>query len=925
MFDSLTTMVKKIFGDANDREIKKLQPLVSAIAGQEKALQALDDHQLAAKSAEFKTKLENGASLDDILVEAFAVVREVGRRTMQMRHYDCQMVGGIVIHQGKIAEMRTGEGKTLVATLPAYLNALERKGVHLVTVNDYLAERDADWMAPIYNFLGMSVGKILSGDRDSQSKRRAYEADITYGTNNEFGFDYLRDNMKFSQEDYVQRGHRYAIIDEVDSILIDEARTPLIISGPTGQGVDLYNVVDAVIPLLQRDVDFTLDEKAKNVTLTEEGIGRVEERLGIDNLYDPQNIEVLHHSMQSLKAHHLFKRDRDYVVRGGEVVIVDEFTGRLMHGRRWSDGLHQSVEAKEKVRVQEESQTYATITYQNLFRMYDKLSGMTGTAATEAAEFASIYDLDCVVIPTNKPIARLDHDDVVYKNQTGKFNAVLEEIKVAHERGQPVLVGTTSVEKSMLVSQLLTRAGIDHNVLNAKQHESEAHIIAQAGRIGSVTISTNMAGRGTDIKLGGNAEAFAEAEASPETDPDGFAAALSRFEEQCGAEAEKVKQAGGLYVIGTERHESRRVDNQLRGRSGRQGDPGASKFFLALDDQLLRIFGSDKITVWMERMGLKDDEAIEHRWITSSIENAQKKVEGYNFNIRKNLLEYDDVMNYQRQGVYDLRRRALEGVGVRDMVTEGVERIVGDIMDDFCDEGLSPEHWNVEGIRGNLERVFGIVWEETDDQLRDMPRNELQARIEKEAHGQVEAKQEALGEEVFDQVARMLILRLTDDLWKDHLLAIDRLRQGVGIRGYGQRNPLLEYKRESFHMFLMMSAMRDETMLTRLLRAQVQPQEQAPQSLGSRSSLPASPAGSNGAAAPGPDLGPIAGLPTPGAMPEPPPQLQRPAKGEEARAFAVQYGLKRNDPCPCGSGLKFKKCCGAGAKRAPAADVSPPA
>jgi preprotein translocase subunit SecA len=897
MFEAITNTVKRLFGDANDREIKRIQPLVVQIASFEAKLAALDDASLAAKTAEFKQRLEQGATLDDILPEAFAVVRETGKRVLNMRHYDCQMVGGIVIHQGNIAEMKTGEGKTLVATLPVYLNALEGKGAHLVTVNDYLAERDAAWMRPLYNFLGMSVGTILSSDRSPANKRAAYAADVTYGTNNEFGFDYLRDNMKFRLEDYVQRGHHFAIIDEVDSILIDEARTPLIISGPAQSNTDLYNVVDAVVPLLQRDIDFMLDEKARNATLTEDGIAKVEAKLGLDNLYDPNNIEVLHHSMQSLKAHHLFKRDRDYVVRNNEIVIVDEFTGRMMHGRRWSDGLHQAVEAKEKVSVQEENQTYATITYQNLFRMYGKLSGMTGTAVTEAAEFASIYELDTVVIPTNKPIARADHEDVVYKNQAGKIQAVLQDILDAHERGQPVLVGTTSVEKSMLVARELTRHKIAHELLNAKQHEREAHIVAQAGRLGAVTISTNMAGRGTDIKLGGNPEEMAAAEVSPEENPEGYAAILGTYHSQCAAEAERVKAAGGLHIIGTERHESRRVDNQLRGRSGRQGDPGFSKFFLALDDKLLQIFGSDRITVWMERMGLRDDEAIEHPWISSSIENAQKKVEGYHFNIRKNLLEYDDVMNYQRKGVYELRRRALEGDDIRAMVDEAITSIVDDVMDDYCDEGLTPEHWNVESIRDNLGRVFGIAWEESDDVLRDMARSDLEKRIRSEVMATTDAKRDSMGEEAFNQISRMLVLRLTDDLWKDHLLAVDRLRQSVGLRGYGQRNPLLEYKREAFHMFLMMSAMRDEMVVTQLLKAQLSPRADEAQT-------PATPA----VGAPGLNFPKLpTSLEDAAELPAP---VGPPAPGDETLAFAAAHGVKRNDPCPCRSGLKFKKCCG---------------
>jgi preprotein translocase subunit SecA len=933
MFEMVTNAVKRIFGDANEREVRRLQPLVQRINDLEPRFRELDDVRLAGMTADFRQRLANGATTDDVMIEAFATVREAARRTMGMRHYDCQLVGGLFIHQGRIAEMKTGEGKTLVATSPVYLNALEGKGVHVVTVNDYLAERDAAWMSPIYRFLGMSVGTILSGDRGQGSadrKRAAYAADITYGTNNEFGFDYLRDNMKFRVEDYVQRGHHYAIIDEVDSILIDEARTPLIISGPAQGSVELYSVVDAVIPLLQKDVHFTLDEKSKSTTLTDEGISRLEERLKVDNLYDPQNLEVLHHAMQSLKAHHLFKRDRDYVVADGEVVIVDEFTGRLMTGRRWSDGLHQAVEAKEKVRVQEENQTYATITYQNLYRMYKKLAGMTGTAVTEAAEFMSIYKLPVSVIPTNRGVQRIDYEDVVYLNQAGKFRAVLDEIRIAHGRGQPILVGTTSVENSMKVAHLLQTDGIPHEVLNAKQHDREALIIAQAGRLGSVTISTNMAGRGTDIRLGGNAEEMAKAEVDRNAEPERFAELLARYEVQCGEESERVKAAGGLYIIGTERHESRRVDNQLRGRSGRQGDPGASKFFLALDDQLMKIFGSDKLSVWMERMGLKEDEAIEHKWITSSIEGAQKKVEAYNFGIRKNLLEYDDVMNYQRKGVYDLRRRALEGNGVAEMIDEASRNVVQDILDDFCSEGLNPETWNLTGIRENMQRIFGIVWEDTDHQIRDMARAELVERMERDVANKIASRREELGTPtapgsvylvqpgsnrgtqvgheanvpMFDQMARQVVLQNTDDLWRDHLLAIDRLRQGIGLRGYGQRNPVLEYKHEAFSMFQRMSAVRDERLLEQLLHLDVVRPQFQPRPAPVLDERPAIPVDE-----PEGVLAVDEAEYTPIAVPEPAP-IQRPEKGEATRQFAVQYGVRRNDPCPCGSGLKFKKCCG---------------
>jgi len=917
MFDSLTNLAKKLFGDANQRELNKIQPIVDEVNGLEKTWEALSDEEVGAKTDEFRERLKAGETLDDILPEAFATVREAAKRTLGMRHYDCQIIGGVVLHRGQIAEMKTGEGKTLVATLPVYLNALEGKGAHVVTVNDYLAERDADWMRPVYNFLGMDVGVILSGERNDQIKRSAYSKDITYGTNNEYGFDYLRDNMKFDIDNMVQRGHNFAIVDEVDSILIDEARTPLIISGPMSSSIDLYSIIDAVIPLLQNEIDFIVDEKGKTVSLTDDGISKVEGKLGIDNLYDPHNMEVLHHVHQSLKAHYMFKRDRDYVVRDGKVTIVDEFTGRLMHGRRWSDGLHQAVEAKEKVNVEQESQVYATITFQNLFRMYDKLAGMTGTADTEAAEFADIYDLDTLIIPTNKPIARFDEDDIIYKTMMEKFEAAIEDIEVRHALGQPILVGTTSVEKSEIVAKLLKRKGIPHEVLNAKNHSREALIVAQAGRKGAVTISTNMAGRGTDIKLGGNFEQLAELECNPMEDPEGYAASLARYTEICAREQKEVLEAGGLCIIGTERHESRRVDNQLRGRSGRQGDPGASRFYLSLEDDLLRIFGSDKIMVWMERMGLEDDEPIEHRWISRAVENAQRKVEGHNFNIRKNLLEYDDVMNYQRKGVYEIRRRALGAEGIREMCEEAIDSVVEDIMDDYIIEGLHPEHWNIPGMRENYKRVFDLEWPETDEEIRDFARETLRQRLKSQGLEKLNGVIEDMGGDVFIEYSRMLLLRYTDQLWKDHLLALDRLRQGVGLRGYGQRNPLLEYKREALQMYRMMAAMRDEQVLRSLFNTEVELAQAAAANPGKRTArrLPEVGASPKRAADVFKQPAPVPAA-QPAAAPAPPPQ---PKPGEEARAFAAEYGVRRNDPCPCGSGKKLKKCCGKGgsAKAAP--------
>jgi len=898
--------IRKIFGTANERRLKKLSPVVNAVNALESKFEALSDEELKAFTPEFKQRLENGASMDSLLVEAFAVVRETSKRTLGMRPFDCQLIGAKVLHDGCVAEMKTGEGKTLVATMPVYLNALSGKGVHVVTVNDYLASRDADWMGRIYRFLGMDVGKILSNERNDQIKRASYAADITYGTNNEFGFDYLRDNMKFRIEDYTQRQHNYCIIDEVDSILIDEARTPLIISGPTNDSVDLYFTIDAVIPLLLEEIDYVPDPKTKSVSLTDEGISKVEDRLGIDNLYDPHNMVVLHHVNQALKAHHSFKRDKDYVVQGGKVVIVDDNTGRLMPGRRWSDGLHQAVEAKEKLEIENESQTYATITFQNYFRMYNKLAGMTGTAETEAGEFANIYDLDTFVIPTNVPIARDDEHDIVYLREDDKFRAVLEDIVDANKRGQPVLVGTTSVEKSEIVSRMLKRSGIAHETLNAKNHAREGLIVTQAGRLGAVTISTNMAGRGTDIKLGGNPEEMAKDLIDPTEDPEGFEAKFAELREQCAGEREEVLAAGGLRIVGTERHESRRIDNQLRGRSGRQGDLGSSKFYLSLEDDLLRIFGSDKILAFVERWGNpEEEEPIEHRFITRALENAQKKVEGHNFNIRKNLLEYDDVLNAQRQAVYELRRRALMGENIRQMMFEAIEGVADDIMDDTCAVGIHPEEWDIESMRKRMAELIGVRWEETDDELRDFSQKEMLSRLLAQIGERYEAKEEELGEENARQIERMLLLQFTDQLWKDHLLAMDRLRDGIGLRGYGQRNPLLEYKKEGFNMFMMMNALRDEAVVNRFLRTQLSNEVEEAAEAPTKSAARGLASGKIGT--PGPAPRP----PVPGAniLPPRPAAPTRPAPGMAARNFAEANGIKRNEPCPCGSGKKFKKCC----------------
>ena len=896
--------LKKIFGSANDRFIKSLNPIVSHIRDLEPQMKACTDAELLAFTGEFRQRLDNGATLEDIMHEAFAVVREASIRTLGMRPFDVQIQGAVVLHRGNVAEMRTGEGKTLAATMPVYLNALLGKGAHVVTVNDYLAARDAEWMGVIYNFLGLSVGTILSNERNDLTKRDAYGADVTYGTNNEFGFDYLRDNMKYRSEDYVQRGHQYAIIDEVDSILIDEARTPLIISGPTNDSVDKYYLIDSVTPLLQNEIDFNVDEKGKSATLTDEGITKIEDKLGVDNMYDVQNMEVLHKVTQSLKAHTVFKRDRDYAVLEGKVVIVDDNTGRLMHGRRWSDGLHQAIEAKEKLKIENESQTYATITFQNYFRMYDKLAGMTGTAETEAAEFANIYDLDTFIIPTNEPLIRDDEHDIVYLRGEDKFKAVLADIEECNARGQPVLVGTTSVEKSEIVSRMLQRKDIPHELLNAKNHAREGHIVAQAGRRGAVTISTNMAGRGTDIKLGGNPEALAMDEVNPEENPEGYEAALERFQISCGLAREEVLAAGGLRIIGTERHESRRIDNQLRGRSGRQGDPGSSKFFLSLEDDLLRIFGSDKILNFIERWGNpEEEEPVQHKWITRSIENAQKKVEGHNFNIRKNLLEYDDVLNQQRTSVYSLRRKALLGESVKDMITESFDGVVGDIMDDTCAEGIHPEDWDVEGFRERIKRIFDVVWEDPDEKLRDHAPAELRARLLTQVLEAYEKQEENLGPEACRQVERMLLLQFTDQLWKDHLLAMDRLRDGIGLRGYGQRNPLLEYKKEGFNMFMMMSALRDEMVTSRLLRMEL---NQTVENAAAAPSKSAARGLARSRAAVSPQAAETPETPAASAQK---PRPARPSAGEEARAYARAHDLRRNDPCPCGSEKKYKRCC----------------
>jgi preprotein translocase subunit SecA len=779
-------LLTKVFGSQNERELKRLQPIVDQINALEPAIQALSDDELQAQTGIFKRRVEQGETLDDILPEAFATVREASLRTLNMRHFDVQLIGGIVLHQGKIAEMKTGEGKTLAATLPAYLNALSGRGAHIITVNDYLARRDTEWMGNIYQFLGLSVGTILHGLDDAE-RQAAYGADITYGTNNEFGFDYLRDNMKFDYDSLVQGDLNFAIVDEVDSILIDEARTPLIISGPAEKSTDLYYQINHLIPRLNKDVHYTIDEKARNATLSEEGVARAESLLQIDNLFDPKHIELLHHINQALKAHTLFKRDVDYIVKNGEVIIVDEFTGRLMPGRRYSEGLHQALEAKESVKIENENQTLATVTFQNYFRMYSKLAGMTGTADTEATEFKKIYDLDVVVIPTNMPMVRDDYPDVIYKTRKEKFEAAIDEIIELNKAGQPVLVGTISIDVSESLSKKLKKRGIKHSVLNAKNHEGEAEIIAQAGQMGAVTISTNMAGRGTDIVLG-----------------------------------EGVTELGGLHILGTERHESRRIDNQLRGRSGRQGDPGSSRFYLALEDDLLRIFGGDRITGIMEKLGMQEGEPIEHNMISRAIENAQAKVEGHNFEIRKQLLEYDDVMNQQREVIYRQRREALEGKDLRDAVMEMIRDKAEEIADMHAGDNDHAEDWDLKEIQEAVYKQFNFRLASFDDQTLDgLNRDGLAEMMYEAAARRYEEREAAVGFEDFRQLERVVMLQTVDSLWKDHLLSMDHLKEGIGLRGYAQQNPLIVYKKEGYELFQDMIGRVKEETLGILFRIQI--------------------------------------------------------------------------------------------------------
>src|SRR5579863_3879855 len=935
-------VLAKIFGTRNEREVKAMRPVIAAMNDLEPSMQQLSDIDLAAKTIEFKERLARGAPLDDLMIEAFAVVRETSRRVLNMRHFDVQLIGGMVLHKGRIAEMKTGEGKTLVATAPSYLNALEGKGVHIITVNDYLARRDSEWMGRLYKFLGLTVGVIVH-DLDDQERQDSYNADITYGTNNEFGFDYLRDNMKFSLANCVQRGHNFAIVDEVDSILIDEARTPLIISGPSEESTDKYYKANKVIPHLQRGEviegkepgekyttgDFTIDEKHRSAALTEEGVLRVEKLLGIGNMYEPQNVEWNHHIQQALKAHSIFQRDKDYVVKDGEVIIVDEFTGRLMPGRRWSDGLHQAVEAKEGVKIERENQTLATITFQNYFRMYKKLAGMTGTAETEAAEFEKIYKLEVTVIPTNRPMIRIENQDVVYRTEDEKFRNAAKEIRAFQERGQPILVGTISVEKSERLSALLKKNGVRHEVLNAKNHEREAHIVAQAGRKGSVTVSTNMAGRGTDILLGGNPEAMArDVMRKQGKDPDreefkaDWESTLNEVKAACAVEHDEVVGLGGLHIVGTERHDSRRIDNQLRGRAGRQGDPGSSRFFLSLQDDLLRIFGGERMQNLMLRLGMEEDVPIESNLITKRIAAAQKAVEAQNFESRKHLLEYDDVMNKQRQAVYSLRRGLLEGVDQKERVNEMTRGVVGGIVDTRCPTNAHIESYDLASLQTDMLTQFGVRINPTS--LAGLNGDQIEVEIFEKAKAAYQAKEDLVGASLMREAERNIMLHVIDDQWKDNLLSMDHLKEGIGLRGYGQKDPLVEYKKESYDFFTgMMDRIEDETVrYLYFLRFERNPEalpfanmDEIDEEEEERQKIEASKA-----------LEEEQKRAAQSAVMDMTRSIQRQhekelkdlqfagANGSAAsKPSPVAAGPKvgRNDPCPCGSGKKYKKCHGA--------------
>ena len=966
----LDHLLAKVFGTQNERDLKRVQPTVTAINDLEDTIKRLSDEELRDKTVDFKQQIAQGATLDDLLIEAFATVREAGWRVLKMRHFDVQLIGGMMLHSGKIAEMKTGEGKTLVATLAAYLNALPGDGVHVVTVNDYLARRDADWMGRIYRFLGMTVGVIQHDIKDDR-RHQAYRCDITYGTNNEFGFDYLRDNMKFDSTQFVQRKHNFAIVDEVDSILIDEARTPLIISGPAAQSTELYHEVDRIIPRLkpgavtkgnvpaeEREAledtgDFLKDEKHKTVTLTETGMAKCERflsgRLQPGGLYDPSNMPLLHHINQALRAHTLFEKDVDYMIKDGQVVIVDEFTGRLMPGRRWSDGLHQAVEAKEKVKIERENQTLATVTFQNYFRKYDKLAGMTGTAETEAPEFAKIYELDVFVAPTNRDLIRIEEPDLIYRTEKEKYEAIVDDITEQQANNRPVLVGTVSIEKSERLSGLLKRRGIKHVVLNAKYHDKEAEIVAQAGRQATVTIATNMAGRGTDILLGGNPEHMARRQAIAEGVGEKLPAGEEKFIDddeniyffqdgfykvpradwqrisdhfigQTDADHNAVVDAGGLHIIGTERHEARRIDNQLRGRAGRQGDPGSSRFYLSLEDDLMRIFGSDRIQGLMDKLGMEDGVPIEHTMVTKAIERAQKQVEAQNFSVRKHLLEYDDVMNKQRENVYTLRRELLDGairlqdeetveeVDTRTYIMTLAEEAVQNSVEGYCTEDLDPDEWDLPELKKSVSDLFGLTGDEFDTiELEESNPEEMHELLWKQVEQRYAEKEASLDEAVLRRVERDIMLQIVDSQWKDHLYSLDHLKEGIGLRGYGQRNPLVEYKKESFSMFQAMKERIDDETLRYLWRLKpVSRDSQSPETspqIRARTPMTFNDPG-RGASGPTPRQGI-----TPGQTPVP-----ARTGGDDASVSTIRRDVPkvgRNDPCPCGSGKKYKKCHGA--------------
>ena len=912
-------LMDKIFGTYSERELKRIYPIRDKVLALDEQFSKMSDQELKAMTPKLKERLSNGESLDDILPEAFATCREAAWRVLGMKHFPVQIVGGIVLHQGRIAEMKTGEGKTLVATLPVYLNALTGKGVHVVTVNDYLAKRDSEEMGKVYRWLGLTVGLVIH-DIEPADRQKAYNSDITYGTNNEFGFDYLRDNMQIYKENRVQRGHYFAVVDEVDSILIDEARTPLIISGRGDKSTDLYKVADRFARTLKMykvkelddkeehddviDADYIVDEKAKTATLTKSGVKKAEEFFGLENLMDMENSTIQHHINQAIKAHGTMQRDINYVVKDNEVMIVDEFTGRIMNGRRYSEGLHQAIEAKEGVEVKRESKTLATITYQNLFRMYEKLSGMTGTAMTEEQEFREIYGMDVIEIPTNKPVIRNDMPDVVYKTENGKFNAVVEQVKECHEKGQPVLVGTVSIETSERLSALLKRHGIKHQVLNAKYHEKEAEIVAQAGQYGAVTIATNMAGRGTDIMLGGNAEYLAknqmrkegyyenlivEATGFGDTDDEEIIEARQRFtelskkfKEELRPEAEKVKEAGGLFIVGTERHESRRIDNQLRGRSGRQGDPGCSRFYLSLEDDLMRLFGGDRINSMMDSLKIDENTPIENRILSNTIESAQRKIEGRNFGIRKNVLQFDDVMNKQREIIYAQRNKVLDGEDLKESILSMMDETVDSAMAMYMPEGVEPDHWNMEGFRNYfIGLIAGSLLELEDDELKKVDRKELGEQIKEKVHQLYAKREEELGENITRELERVVLLKQVDTKWMDHIDAMDELKKGISLRSYGQKDPVVEYRIEGFDMFdEMIAGIREETVKILLLAPFRKPNAPMPQEAPKREQV-AQPTATS-------------------------------SDGTVAPATIRRQGKKvgRNDPCPCGSGTKYKNCCG---------------